>query len=233
MSYLSEFLGVIVLIYLGGSVNANVSLAKTKGHGSGWIVTAVGWAVAVMVPVMMFERFGGAHFNPAVTLGFAMSGDFEWSKVPGYFAAQLAGGIIGGLLVWLQFRLHFDATDDRDVKLGVFATSPAIRSTADNFFSEFFTTFLLVFAIIGAIAAAPVHPGPIGIAGIVLAVGTGLGGTTGYAINPARDLGPRIAYWLAPMKNKRDPDWGYAWIPVAAPLLGGGFAGLVGMFMFL
>jgi len=233
MEILAEFLGVALLILLGGSVNANVSLEKTKGHGGGWLVITLGWAVAVMVPVMMFERISGAHFNPAVTVGLAIVGDLEWVSVPAYMGAQLAGGVVGGLLVWLVFRQHFNITKCKDTKLGVFSTAPAIRSWADNFFSEFVGSFVLVFAIIGAITLAPENVGSIGIGSIVLVIGTGLGGTTGYAINPARDLGPRIAYAIAPIKDRRDPDWGYAWIPVIAPLVGGLAAGLIGKVIFL
>lgn len=232
MQYLGEFLGTMVLMILGLSINANVSLAKTKGNGSGWLVISLGWAAAVMVAVMMFDRISGAHFNPAVTVGLAMADEFPWASVPFYLLAQMAGAIVGAVLVWVKFRLHFDATEDKDKKLGVFSTSPAIRSLPDNFFAEFLGTFVLVFAVVGALELAPLHPGPIGIGGIILAIGAGMGGTTGYAINPARDLGPRIAYAFVPIKNKRNPDWGYAFIPVVAPLLGGLAAGLVGKIVF-
>ncbi|MDR2939591.1 MAG: aquaporin family protein [Clostridiales bacterium] len=222
---IGELLGTFILCFLGDSVVANVILDKTKGNGSGWAVITLGWMVAVMVPVLMFGAMSGAHFNPAVTIGLAInSGDF--SLVPGYIAMQMIGGILGGLLVWVFYKDHFDATKDRDTKLGVFATGPAIRNTTNNFISEFVATFMLIFAIIGSGQATDV-PGPISVAAIILAMGTALGGTTGYALNPARDLGPRIAYVLAPIKDKRDPDWSYAWIPVVGPICGGIVAGIV------
>jgi len=230
--YLSEFLGTMFLVFLGDSVVANVVLKDTKGHGSGWSVIALGWMVAVMVPVMMFGWIGGAHFNPAVTLGLAISGSFEWPMVPGYIAVQMAGGFVGGILTFIMYRPHFDATTDQNAKLAVFCTGPAIRSTKDNCISEFLATFTLVFAIIGGLVAAPVDVGPIGIAGIILALGTALGGTTGYALNPARDLSPRIAYAILPIKDKRDPDWSYSWIPTIMPLIAGVAAGLLGFVVF-
>ena len=230
-TYFGEFLGTMILVFLGDSVVANVVLHKTKGNGSGWSVIVLGWMVAVMVPVMMFGKMSGAHFNPAVTLGLAMVGEFVWANVPGYICAQMAGGVVGGIFVFLFYRPHFNVTEDKDAKLAVFATAPAIRSPMDNLFSEFMATFLLVFAVIGAIVYAEVSA-PYAIAGIILAMGTALGGTTGYAMNPARDLSPRIAYWLCPIKDKRDADWGYSWIPVVGPLLGGLVAGLAGMAVF-
>ena len=232
-AYLGEFLGTMILVFLGDSVVANVVLQKTKGHGSGWAVIALGWMVAVMVPVMMFGKMSGAHFNPAVTLGLAINSKLAWAKVPGYFCSQMAGGVVGGILVFIFYRPHFNVTEDKDAKLAVFATAPAIRSTVDNLISEFIATFLLIFAILGAVVYASDVPSPIAVAGIILAMGTALGGTTGYAMSPARDLGPRIAYWLCPIKDKRDADWGYSWIPVVGPLLGGLAAGLAGMAVFL
>jgi len=231
-AYLGEFLGTMILVFLGNSVVANVVLHGTKGHGSGWVVIALGWMVAVMVPVMMFGAMSGAHFNPAVTLGLAISNNFSWAQAPGYIGSQMAGGVFGGILVFIFYRPHFNVTEDKDAKLAVFATAPAIRSTVDNLISEFLATFMLVFAILGAVVYASDVPGPIAVAAIILAMGTALGGTTGYAMNPARDLSPRIAYWLCPIKDKRDADWGYSWIPVVGPLLGGLAAGLVGVVVF-
>jgi glycerol uptake facilitator protein len=231
-AYSGEFLGTMILVFLGDCVVANVVLAKTKGNGSGWPVITLGWMVAVMVPVMMFGKMSGAHFNPAVTLGLAISKNFSWATVPGYIACQMAGGLVGGILVFIFYRPHFQVTEDKDAKLAVFATAPAIRSPFDNLISEFLATFMLVFAIFGAIVYAKV-PAPYAIAGIILAMGTALGGTTGYAMNPARDLSPRIAYWLCPIKDKRDADWGYSWIPVIGPLLGGLAAGLAGVAVFM
>ena len=232
-AYLGEFLGTMILVFLGDSVVANVVLHKTKGNDSGWPVIVLGWMVAVMVPVMMFGAMSGAHFNPAVTLGMAVGNGFSWANVPGYIGCQMAGGLVGGVLVFIFYRPHFNVTEDQDAKLAVFATAPAIRSTVDNLISEFLATFLLVFAIFGAVVYAPDVPGPVAVAAIILAMGTALGGTTGYAMNPARDLSPRVAYWLCPIRDKRDADWGYSWIPVVGPLLGGLAAGLVGMVVFM
>lgn len=236
MTYLSEFLGTMMLVFLGDCVVANVVLKGTKGSGSGWSVISLGWMAAVAVPVMMFGYIGGAHFNPAVTIGLAIAGVAEWAIVPGYIAVQMLGGLVGGILVYAMYRPHFNATEDKDAKLAVFCTAPAIRSTKDNLMSEFLATFVLVFAIIGAlVASAAVGAAPtsgLGIAWIILAVGTALGGTTGYAINPARDLSPRIAHAILPIKDKRDSDWKYSWVPVAGSLLGGIVAGAAGLAMF-
>jgi len=231
-AYLGEFIGTMMLVFLGNCVVANVVLSGTKGNGSGWPVITLGWMVAVMVPVMMFGGMSGAHFNPAVTLGLAIAADFSWALVPAYVGCQMAGGLVGGILVFIFYRPHFNVTEDKDLKLAVFATAPAIRSPIDNLISEFIATFMLVFAILGAIVYAGV-PAPYAIAGIILAMGTALGGTTGYAMNPARDFSPRVAYWLCPIKDKRDADWGYSWVPVVGPLLGGIAAGLAGMVVFV
>jgi glycerol uptake facilitator protein len=189
--------------------------------------------VAVAVPVMMFGYIGGAHFNPAVTLGLAIAGVAPWSIVPGYIAVQMAGGVIGGVLTYIMYKPHFDVTEDKNAKLAVFCTGPAIRSTKDNLISEFIATFVLVFAIIGALVASPDAPtNGLGIAWIILALGTALGGTTGYALNPARDLSPRIAHAILPIKDKRDPDWEYSWIPVVGPVIGGLVAGAAGLAVF-
>ncbi|MDR3049483.1 MAG: aquaporin family protein [Elusimicrobiota bacterium] len=230
MSYLmAEFLGTACLVFLGDSVVANVILKGTKGFNSGWIVITMGWAFAVAIPVLMFGPFSGAHFNPAVTIGLASIGATPWSQVPGYIVCQFLGAFLGAFLVWLQYKDHFDATDDPATQLGVFATGPAIRNPARNFISEFLGTFMLLFTIMGigssftidAGAAAAVATKAFGVGGIILVIGICLGGTTGYAINPARDLGPRIMHAILPMKGKGGSDWGYAWIPVVAPILGG------------
>jgi len=233
---LSEFLGTIMLVFLGDSVVANVLLKGTKSHGSGGTFIVLGWMVAVAVPVLMFGWIGGAHFNPAVTLGLALYGAFDFALVPAYIGAQMAGGFVGAVLTYIFYRPHFNVTEDKDAKLAVFCNSPAIRSTVDNCISEFLATFVLVFAIIGALVANPTGiagDSGLGIAWIILAIGTALGGTTGYAINPARDLSPRIAYALLPIKDKRDPDWAYSWIPTVMPLLGGVAAGALGAVVFL
>lgn len=233
--FLGEFLGTMMLVFLGDAVVANVVLKGTKGNGSGWPIITLGWMVAVAVPVMIFGFMSGAHFNPALTIGFAVAGITQWSLVVPYIGAQMAGGLIGAILVFVFYRQHFNATKDKDAKLAVFSTGPAIRSYIDNSISEFIATFVLVFAIIGALIA----DGPsdtigrgLGIAWIILALGTALGGTTGCALNPARDLSPRIAYAILPIKNKRDPDWAYSWIPTIMPLLGGLVAGFAGMAVF-
>lgn len=220
--FAAEFLGTTVLLLLGDGVVANVVLSKTKGHGAGWIVITVGWAMAVFTGVALVGDISGAHLNPAVTIGLAAAGKFAWANAPAYLLAQMLGAMFGAILVWLMHRSHFAATTDVDAKLGVFCTGPAIRNPVENLLSELFGTCVLVLgalmmasgeAGLGAVKALP-------IALIVLAVGLSLGGTTGYAINPARDLGPRLIHFLLPIPGKRDSDWGYAWIPVIGPVLG-------------
>jgi glycerol uptake facilitator protein len=218
-----------LLILLGNGVVANVVLSGTKGNSSGWIVITWGWGMAVFVAVFTVGAFSGAHLNPAVSLGLAIAGKFEWAQVPFYVVAQFLGAFIGSFLVWLVYRPHFAVTQDQDLKLAVFCTGPGIRDVAANLISEIVGAFVLVFTVLflavsvfglGALDALPV-----GL--LVLAIGLSLGGTTGYAINPARDLGPRIMHALLPMPGgKRDSDWSYAWIPVVGPLAGGVLAGL-------
>jgi glycerol uptake facilitator protein len=226
--FIAEFVGTSILLLLGNGVVANVVLNKTKGNGSGWIVIAFGWSMAVFVGVYASAASSGAHLNPAITIGLAIkTGD--WRQVPLYIVAQLSGAMFGTFLVWLSYRQHFDATDDKDLKLAVFCTAPAIRSPLNNFISEVIGTFMLMMgalyltspeAKLGSIDALPV-------ALLVLAIGLSLGGSTGYAINPARDLGPRILHSILPMKNKRDSDWSYSWIPVLAPITGAVLAAFV------
>ena len=229
-AFLGEVIGTAILILLGNGVVANVVLTGTKGHNAGWIVITWGWGMAVFVAVFTVAAFSGAHINPAVTIALAIVGKFEWSGVPAYIAAQFLGAFIGAFLVWLFYRPHFRLTEDKDLKLACFCTAPAVKDTLSNLTSEIIGTFLLVFAVLflavsvfglGALDALPV-----GL--LVLAIGLGLGGTTGYAINPARDLGPRIMHAILPMPGgKRDSDWGYAWIPVVGPLIGAVLAGFV------
>lgn len=236
---LAEFLGTALLILLGDGVVANVVLNHTKGNNSGWIVITFGWAIAVFVGVFVTAPISGAHLNPAVTLAFAMAGKFPWADVPAYWAAQVGGAALGAGLVWLHYRPHFEATDDAGGKLAVFSTGPAIRNSVSNFISEVIGTFVLVFAVfhiagaevggqkatLGAIDALPV-------ALVVLGIGLSLGGSTGYAINPARDLGPRMMHAVLPIPNKGSSDWGYAWIPIAGPLAGAALAAWVyGLFV--
>ena len=225
----AEFLGTTLLVLLGDGVVANVCLARTKGHNSGWIVVAAGWAMAVFVGVAVVGDVSGAHLNPAVTIGHVIAGKFVWTKAAGYFVAQFSGAMLGAGLVWAMHRSHFAVTNDADAKLGVFCTAPAIRSTSENLLSEVLGTAVLVLAGLymsssdqglGAVKALP-------IALVVLAIGLSLGGTTGYAINPARDLGPRIMHQLLPIPGKRDSDWSYAWVPLVGPILGAVLAAVV------
>jgi glycerol uptake facilitator protein len=231
----AEFLGTTLLVLFGNGVVANVVLARTKGNGSGWIVITVGWAFAVFIGVLCSQAYSGAHLNPAVTIGLAAAGSFPWSNVAGYIAAQMAGGIVGGSLVFLLYREHFKITDDADGKLACFCTSPAIRNTPQAVFSEAVGTFGLMLPVllfapttlklpgVGAGTEVTVGLGTLGalpVAFVVLAIGLCLGGTTGYAINPARDLGPRLAHAFLPVPGKRNSDWGYAWVPVIGPVIG-------------
>ena len=238
MKCVFEWLGTMVLILLGDGVCAGNSLNKTKGQGGGWIVITLAWGFAVMCGVFIAGPYSGAHLNPAVTLGLAIAGSFPWSDVCGYIIAQMLGGFCGAVLVWLFYKDHYDATPDGDTKLGTFCTMPAIPNKARNFFCEFIGTWLLVFVILmfatkentpavgmGSLGAFPVTA-------LIMAIGMSLGGTTGYAINPARDFGPRCAHALLPMKDKRDSGWGYSWIPVLAPLFGGAFAALTFLLLF-
>ncbi|MGK0465464.1 MIP/aquaporin family protein [Clostridium sp.] len=220
--YLAEFLGTAILIFLGDGAVANMVLNKSKANGGGWISITTGWALAVAIPVFIFGSISGAHFNPALTLGFAVIGKFAWAKVPGYILAQVLGGIFGGSLVYLFFQKHFDATEDADAKRDVFCTSPAIKGNLNNFLCEFMATFIFIFALLGVGNTKMVNGfAPLIVGGIILSMGLSLGGTTGYAINPARDLGPRIAHYLMPIKNKEGSNWWYAWIPVLGPICGG------------
>ena len=226
---MGEFIGTGLVILLGQTVVSNVVLAKTKGHNSGWIVISFGWGMAVFVGVYCSAAASKAHLNPVVTLAFAVLGKISWQLVPIYIAAQLLGAMAGSLVAWLCFRPHFSPTADADAKLAVFCTTPAIRSYGDNLVAEIIATFVLILGVL-FIAAPSSSLGaldalPVGL--LVLAIGLGPGGPTGYAINPARDLGPRIMHALLPIAGKRDSDWSYAWIPVLGPLLGSLLAVLV------
>jgi len=227
-----EFIGTLVLILLGDGVCACTSLEKSKGKGAGWVVITLAWGFAVMCGVFISGPYSGAHLNPAVTLGFAITGQFPWSDVLAYIVAQMLGGFAGAALVYIFYKDHYDATPDPDTKLGTFCTMPAIAHKGRNFFCEFVGTFLLVFIIltftteentptvgVGDLGALPVTM-------LIMAIGMSLGGTTGYAINPARDFGPRCWHALAPMKNKRESGWSYSWIPVLAPMAGAAVAAL-------
>ncbi|WP_416221571.1 MIP/aquaporin family protein [Rhodohalobacter sp.] len=243
---IAEIIGTAILILFGGGVVANVVLNKTKGNDSGWIVISWGWAMGVFVAVYAMGQFSGAHINPAVTFGLAVAGLFEWGMVFPYIIAQTLGGFIGGVLVWLAYKDHFAATENEAVKLAIFSTGPEIRNYPSNVMTEVIGTFILVFGVLylsspgfigmngemlstitidgkevgfglGALSALPV-----GL--LVLGIGLSLGGPTGYAINPARDLGPRIAHALLPFPHKGSSDWAYSWVPIVGPLIGAALA---------
>jgi glycerol uptake facilitator protein len=228
--FFGELVGTMVLILLGNGVVANVLLKNSKGHGGGWIVISTGWAFAVTIAVFVAQKFGStdAHLNPAVTLAFAVeSGNF--SKVASYLTAQLIGAVIGATLVWLHHLPHWGITDDKAAKLGCFATAPAIRNTTTNLISEVIGTLVLLVGIasISAQGAVATGLGPYLVGVLVWAIGLSLGGPTGYAINPARDLGPRIAHTLLPIQGKGSSDWNYAWIPVVGPIVAAIVAGWI------
>ncbi|MCP9234984.1 MIP/aquaporin family protein [Lewinella sp. JB7] len=225
--YTGELIGTAILILLGNGVVANVLLAKTKGHDSGLIVIAFAWAIAVFTAVFITAPISGAHLNPAVTIGLALAGKFDWWLVPGYVVAQLIGAFIGQLLVILAYRDHYRATADQGAVLATFSTDPAIPNNLSNVLTEAIGTFVLVFAVLyitgpkfgdspGSLGALDALP----VALVVLGIGLSLGGPTGYAINPARDLGPRIAHFSVPLHGKGDSNWGYAWVPIVGPVLG-------------
>ncbi len=233
--YLAEFIGTAILVFLGDGVVAGVLLRYSKAENSGWIVITLAWGLAVAIAVYAVGRISGAHINPAVTLGLAASGNFDWALVPGYIIAQMLGGIFGAVLVYLHYLPHWKETDDPGLKLGVFSTGPAIRSTGANFISEFLGTFILVFGVLAIVTTLGVDVlgdetlatafgtalAPLLVGLLVMVIGLSLGGTTGYAINPARDLGPRIAHAILPIPGKGSSDWSYSWIPVVGPILGG------------
>lgn len=220
--YFGEFLGTMLLIVLGGGVVAGVVLSESKGFNSGWLVITTAWGLAVTMAIYAVGNISAAHINPAVTLGLAFIGEFPWTKVPGYILAQLLGAFAGAIIVWIHYLPHWRKTEDQATKLAVFSTAPAIRSTTANFISEMIATAVLLLGLL-FIGANEYSEGlnPLVVGGLIFVIGMGLGGTTGYAINPARDLGPRIAHFLLPISGKGKSDWGYAWIPVVAPILGG------------
>lgn len=233
-AFTGELVGTMILIILGGGVCAGVNLNKSLAKNSGWIVITFGWGLAVAMAVYAVGKFSGAHINPAVTLGLAMSGNFPWSKVPSYLLAQMIGAFLGACIVYLQYLPHWRATEDKGAKLGVFSTGPAIPQTFSNLLSEIIGTFVLVLGL-QAIGANKFSDGlnPLIVGFLIIAIGLSLGGTTGYAINPARDLGPRIAHALLPIAGKGSSNWGYAWIPVVGPILGGMFGALFYNAVFL
>lgn len=241
--FIAEIAGTFILIVFGLSTNANCALKGTFGHGAGWVVVTFGWGLGVFCGVTVAGPFSGAHINPAVTFALAIAGSFPWADVPMFILAQMIGAMLGAAVVWINFKNHFNAEEDAGAKLGVFSTGPAIKDTPINFICEVTGTFILLFVIfyitgpqltaeglqevkigLGSVGALPV-------AFLVIAIGMGFGGTTGYAINPARDLGPRIMHALLPIKGKGDSNWSYAWIPILGPLAGGALA--AGVYLWL
>jgi glycerol uptake facilitator protein len=226
----AETIGTGLLILLGDGVVAAVLLNHSKAQNAGWIVITWGWAIAVMAGVFAVGQFSGAHLNPAVTLGFAIEGRTDWSDVPKYFAGEFSGAAIGAILVYLSYLNHWRPTEDPGLKLAVFCTAPALRNTVANLITEIIGTFVLVFGVLAFFASKGVAADPLSgllVALLVLGIGLSLGGPTGYAINPARDLGPRIIHALLPIPGKGPSDWEYAWIPVVGPLIGGTIAALL------
>lgn len=217
IGYFYEFLGTAMLVLLGDGVVACCNLTKSKGKGAGWVVITLAWGLAVFVAAFMAAP-SGAHLNPAVTIGLAAAGSFSWSLVGGYIVAQILGGIVGAIFVWLSYKKHYDEETDQGTILATFSTGPAIRSYGWNCVTEAIGTFILVFGIM--LAAGAQIAGPLPVAFVVMAVGMSLGGATGYAINPARDLGPRIAHAILPIKGKGGSDWAYSWVPVIGPIIG-------------
>lgn len=220
LPYIAEFLGTMLLIILGDGVVANVTLNKSGMKGAGSIQITLAWGLAVMVPAFIFGAASGAHFNPALTIALALDGSIGWGLVPGYIIAQFAGAILGAVIVYLMFADQFDATEDPGTKLGVFSTGPSIPNLPRNLFCEAVATFVLVFAIKGVPAAAPAGVSNLLVFGIIVSIGMSLGGLTGYALNPARDIGPRIAHALLPIKGKGSSNWGYAIVPLLGPVIG-------------
>lgn len=234
--FLAEFIGTALMILLGNGVVANVVLTGTKGNGGGWIVITTAWALAVFVAVVVAAPYSGAHLNPAVTIALAISGKFDWNQVPLYMLAQMLGSMLGAFLVWIKYKDHFAATEDKGLKLAAFSTGPAIRNTLSNLTSEIIGAFVLLFVIFYFTNAeivdtkAPVGLGSLGaipVMFLVWAIGLSLGGTTGYAINPVRDLGPRFMHFILPIAGKGSCDWSYAWIPVIGPMIGASLAAIL------
>jgi glycerol uptake facilitator protein len=237
-AYIAEFIGTMLLIILGDGVVAGVLLRNSKAENSGWIVITFGWGMAVAIAVYCVFQFSGGYINPAVTIAAAVTGGLKWAVVPGYIIAQFLGAFVGGVIVWLAYLPHWPETADPGLKLGVFCTAPAIYNTPANLITEIIGTFMLVFGVFGIFAytggvggsAAALNPLLVGL--LVLGIGLSLGGPTGYAINPARDLGPRIAHAVLPIAGKGGNDWGYSWIPVVGPIIGGILGGVLFTVLF-
>jgi glycerol uptake facilitator protein len=228
-TFTAELIGTMILVLLGDGVVANVLLHRSKGQNGGWIVITTGWGLAVAVAVYAVGWISTAHLNPAVTLGMASVGKFPWSQVPVYISAQLIGAFIGATLVWLAYLPHWEMTSDTSAKLGVFCTAPAIRSPGKNLLTEIIGTFLLVAGVMAILSPKNLNPntgfpeglGPLLVGILVWSIGLSLGGPTGYAINPARDFGPRLAHFILPIAGKGHSDWSYAWVPILGPIIGG------------
>ncbi|MFZ2907277.1 MAG: MIP/aquaporin family protein [Cyclobacteriaceae bacterium] len=220
--YLAEFFGTMLLIVLGDGVVAGVVLKGTKSENAGWITIVLGWGLAVTLAIYAVGNISGGHLNPAITIALAWSGSFEWNLVPGYCLAQFAGAFVGAVLVWIHYLPHWGKTDSAETKLAVFSSAPAVRSTFNNLISEVIGTMVLVFALM-FLGANTFSEGlkPLVVGGLIVSIGLSLGGTTGFAINPARDLGPRIAHFILPIPGKGSSDWSYSWIPVVGPVIGG------------
>jgi glycerol uptake facilitator protein len=227
--YTAELIGTMLLVILGDGVVANVVLNRSKGQNAGWIVVTTGWGLAVMVAAYSVGPISGGHLNPAVTLGLASIGQLNWVLVPGYIAAQIAGGFLGAIVVWIAYLPHWALTEDKASKLGVFATIPAVRKPALNMITEAIGTFVLLVGVLAIPSVKNLNPnlgfaagvGPLLVGLLVFSIGLSLGGSTGYAINPARDLGPRLAHFLLPIPGKGESDWRYAWVPIIGPIVGG------------
>jgi len=232
-AFMGELIGTMLLIILGDGVVANVVLNKSKGQNSGWIVITAGWGFAVAMAVYAVGQVSGAHLNPAVTIGLALIGKFSWSQVAPYIVAQMIGAFLGAVIVYITYLPHWAATEDKGAKLAVFSTGPAIPNTPANLLTEIIGTFVLLLGIL-AIGTNQFTQGlnPFIVGVFIWAIGLSLGGPTGYAINPARDLGPRIAHALLPIPGKGDSDWGYSWIPVVGPIIGGALGALFFHFFF-
>lgn len=233
-----EFIGTAVLVLFGNGVVASSVLKKSKGENGGWVVITIAWGLAVMLGVFISGPYSGAHLNPALTVGLAVAGSFQWNAVLPYIIAQMLGGALGSLLVYIFYKDHFDATDDIRTKLSAFCTSPAIMNKPRNFFCEFLGTFILTFIIIALSAPCNTPETGMGAVGafpvtmLIVAIGMSLGGTTGYAINPARDLSPRVIFSIFVSTGKKDAEWGYSWIPVAGPVFGAIIAGLTAPLLY-
>jgi glycerol uptake facilitator protein len=220
--YLAEFLGTLLLILMGDGVVAGVVLKNSKSENAGWLTICIGWGLAVTLAIYAIGDYSGAHLNPAVTLALAVSGNFDWSLVAGYCLAQTTGAFAGAVLVWVHYHSQFQTATEASLKLAVFCTAPAIRNTVSNLISEMIATAVLVFAIFYLGVNEFSHGlKPLVVGLLIISIGISLGGTTGFAINPARDFGPRLAHAILPIPGKGSPDWGYSWIPVVGPIVGG------------